>query len=149
MRLLASFFFFSSRRRHTRCALVTGVQTCALPISIAAGATGRAMSPRGRIKMANLLETAWRPFLTDSLNAAAFFARKRVISMLHPSPGRLDNGIIGAKLRGIVAGIVESVDDRKLADPVRFQNMHGEAIARSEENTSETQSLMRHQTAVF
>src|SRR3546814_18847404 len=25
-------FYFSSRRRHTRCALVTGVQTCALPI---------------------------------------------------------------------------------------------------------------------
>src|SRR3546814_13392125 len=25
-------FFLSSRRRHTRCALVTGVQTCALPI---------------------------------------------------------------------------------------------------------------------
>src|SRR3546814_10070271 len=30
--LLCLFFFFSSRRRHTRCALVTGVQTCALPI---------------------------------------------------------------------------------------------------------------------
>src|SRR3546814_4682688 len=30
-------FFFSSRRRHTRCALVTGVQTCALPISYTAG----------------------------------------------------------------------------------------------------------------
>src|SRR3546814_19634205 len=29
---LLSVFFFSSRRRHTRCALVTGVQTCALPI---------------------------------------------------------------------------------------------------------------------
>src|SRR3546814_10316502 len=28
------FVFFSSRRRHTRCALVTGVQTCALPIWI-------------------------------------------------------------------------------------------------------------------
>src|SRR3546814_3131192 len=27
-------FFVSSRRRHTRCALVTGVQTCALPISL-------------------------------------------------------------------------------------------------------------------
>src|SRR3546814_8650396 len=27
-------FLFSSRRRHTRCALVTGVQTCALPISL-------------------------------------------------------------------------------------------------------------------
>src|SRR3546814_9971826 len=35
-------FFFSSRRRHTRCALVTGVQTCALPIwqqSVANGLT--------------------------------------------------------------------------------------------------------------
>src|SRR3546814_1032389 len=28
------FFFFSSIRRHTSCALVTGVQTCALPISV-------------------------------------------------------------------------------------------------------------------
>src|SRR3546814_6382312 len=32
MRLSLLSFFFSSRRRHTRCALVTGVQTCALPI---------------------------------------------------------------------------------------------------------------------
>src|SRR3546814_18952151 len=31
------YFFFSSRRRHTRCALVTGVQTCALPISLSGG----------------------------------------------------------------------------------------------------------------
>src|SRR3546814_3715260 len=30
-------FFFSSRRRHTRCALVTGVQTCALPICVLLG----------------------------------------------------------------------------------------------------------------
>src|SRR3546814_4435555 len=30
--VLAHLFFFSSRRRHTMCALVTGVQTCALPI---------------------------------------------------------------------------------------------------------------------
>src|SRR3546814_7880289 len=30
---VVDYFFFSSRRRHTRCALVTGVQTCALPIS--------------------------------------------------------------------------------------------------------------------
>src|SRR3546814_4229567 len=36
MSILLGVFFFSSRRRHTRCALVTGVQTCALPISIAA-----------------------------------------------------------------------------------------------------------------
>src|SRR3546814_12223791 len=31
--IMSVFFFFASRRRHTRCALVTGVQTCALPIS--------------------------------------------------------------------------------------------------------------------
>src|SRR3546814_3082148 len=31
--IIGFVFFFSSRRRHTRCALVTGVQTCALPIS--------------------------------------------------------------------------------------------------------------------
>src|SRR3546814_1663417 len=30
--IVVLWFFFSSRRRHTRCALVTGVQTCALPI---------------------------------------------------------------------------------------------------------------------
>src|SRR3546814_1510626 len=30
--VIICFVFFSSRRRHTRCALVTGVQTCALPI---------------------------------------------------------------------------------------------------------------------
>src|SRR3546814_18115607 len=30
---VCTVFFFSSRRRHTRCALVAGVQTCALPIS--------------------------------------------------------------------------------------------------------------------
>src|SRR3546814_20232323 len=29
---VCAILFFSSRRRHTRCALVTGVQTCALPI---------------------------------------------------------------------------------------------------------------------
>src|SRR3546814_2268587 len=34
--IIFDMFFFSSRRRHTRCALVTGVQTCALPICISA-----------------------------------------------------------------------------------------------------------------
>src|SRR3546814_4143388 len=37
-------FFFSSRRRHTRCALVTGVQTCAVPIY----AVKVTLGPKGR-----------------------------------------------------------------------------------------------------
>src|SRR3546814_3075811 len=51
--LFCSFvFFFSSRRRHTRCALVTGVQTCALPISVVGdahldAAVGQARRPGG------------------------------------------------------------------------------------------------------
>src|SRR3546814_4962024 len=40
-------FFFSSRRRHTRCALVTGVQTCALPICGLAGQSRGALHAAG------------------------------------------------------------------------------------------------------
>src|SRR3546814_9844302 len=45
--LFIVYFFFSSRRRHTRCALVTGVQTCALPILPAAGRGDSRMDPVG------------------------------------------------------------------------------------------------------
>src|SRR3546814_20416208 len=48
-------FFFSSRRRHTRCALVTGVQTCALPIC-----------------RVHFLETEPEATTADALAAAAF-----------------------------------------------------------------------------
>src|SRR3546814_2523554 len=41
------FFFFSSRRRHTRCALVAGVQTCSLPIYHPPEATWLTAGPRG------------------------------------------------------------------------------------------------------
>src|SRR3546814_4515060 len=43
------FCFFSSRRRHTRCALVTGVQTCALPI-LCDGGDGRNLSDRDQFR---------------------------------------------------------------------------------------------------
>src|SRR3546814_2613162 len=43
-------FFFSSRRRHTRCALVTGVQTCALPISVLPIVTGYAGCEGGMVR---------------------------------------------------------------------------------------------------
>src|SRR3546814_13387362 len=43
-------FFCSSRRRHTRGALVTGVQTCALPISVICGTRyGNVMASRGSV----------------------------------------------------------------------------------------------------
>src|SRR3546814_6837038 len=38
-------FFFSSRRRHTSCALVTGVQTCALPICTILDSDANACEP--------------------------------------------------------------------------------------------------------
>src|SRR3546814_13186435 len=58
------FFFFSSRRRHTRCALVTGVQTCALPISsprVGAGRPRRYSSRRGRARRTARVRGAPRP----------------------------------------------------------------------------------------
>src|SRR3546814_3812500 len=51
--VIVSCVFFSSRRRHTRCALVTGVQTCALPISVTTGAGkyGALASGGGQIQL--------------------------------------------------------------------------------------------------
>src|SRR3546814_562749 len=46
--VVCTSFFFSSRRRHTRCAVVTGVQTCALPIY--AFVTVPTMSPLRKLK---------------------------------------------------------------------------------------------------
>src|SRR3546814_6638825 len=59
--VLCVFFFFSSRRRHTRCALVTGVQTCALPILV----YGRNihLGPGGNCLACRFSET----FLTEKL----------------------------------------------------------------------------------
>src|SRR3546814_6289052 len=46
-------FFFSSRRRHTRCALVTGVQTCALPILPAGSTSAVQTSIAGQVNLVN------------------------------------------------------------------------------------------------
>src|SRR3546814_3081739 len=68
-------FFFSSRRRHTRCALVTGVQTCALPILLCWG--GNAVAGRiavGEISPMLLTTGRWAGVAV----LIAVFARRRV-----------------------------------------------------------------------
>src|SRR3546814_6422015 len=57
------FVFFSSIIRHTRCALVTGVQTCALPIYGEMIVRDFSLSdPRGRFLTSPELRIDWRPF---------------------------------------------------------------------------------------
>src|SRR3546814_2970287 len=64
-----SFFFFSSRRRHTRCALVTGVQTCALPIFPIAGGSSR---PLGELRDLISIERGQKiAYVTDVGDTAA------------------------------------------------------------------------------
>src|SRR3546814_10784125 len=74
LRLIYVLFFFSSRRRHTRCALVTGVQTCALPILwlfakifffFFAFSWVKATVPRYRYDQ--LMRLGWKIFLPMSL----------------------------------------------------------------------------------
>src|SRR3546814_4656058 len=49
-------FFFSSRRRQTRCALLTGVQTCALPIYSSALGAKRALAKVGYATLSEALD---------------------------------------------------------------------------------------------
>src|SRR3546814_5247598 len=60
----AASFFFSSRRRHTSCALVTGVQTCALPIYTIIGTTF------GLIGIATIVSTLFIGMVADRFIAA-------------------------------------------------------------------------------
>src|SRR3546814_4010553 len=108
-------FFFSSRRRHTRCALVTGVQTCALPIS--------------------------------------WFPRIKAASQ-HERQGS-ERAAINAPIQGTSADLIKramarmpaALADAGLSDVAMLLQVHDEL--RSEEHTSELQSLMRISYAVF
>src|SRR3546814_17050006 len=84
---MSVLFFFSSRRRHTRCALVTGVQTCALPIyNVGRVSTGRLSSSEPNLQqVTKTLKPAFVPdpghlvveidYSQIELRAAAFIAR--------------------------------------------------------------------------
>src|SRR3546814_2674691 len=68
--LVVLVFFFSSRRRHTRCALVTGVQTCALPISGLPAAADAASCAKAAKPSAGDLSLAVRKLQTRLMVAA-------------------------------------------------------------------------------
>src|SRR3546814_4856112 len=64
-------FFFSSRRRHTRCALVTGVQTCALPISDTGTAPGAVAADREGKPMLTVYFDTGKSEVSNDLTTAA------------------------------------------------------------------------------
>src|SRR3546814_2231043 len=137
--MLVSFviFFFSSRRRHTRCALVTGVQTCALPIY---RALGDRRSRRGR------RPGPARSFRTcAALSLEPDFALPRAPARKHRRDGN------GAQVEGNRRhrGRDWRAGDRRMtADIIIYHNPEC-GTSRSEEHTSELQSLMRISYAVF
>src|SRR3546814_10894512 len=89
---MSCFFFFSSRRRHTRCALVTGVQTCALPISLWSRSPHGMAAPPGDRGMN-------RRLLYATVGAAALFAVSFVaVAWLKPAPRLLWNASASAPL---------------------------------------------------
>src|SRR3546814_7167543 len=75
--------FFSSRRRHTRCALVTGVQTCALPIWLVStggeGALARVQARLGPVSLVALLATL---ILLFGFQGEQIIAQPLVIALL-------------------------------------------------------------------
>src|SRR3546814_5628931 len=118
------FFFFSSRRRHTRCALVTGVQTCALPISSRCGSRCASTAPRHALRR--------------SLRCRQAHASSGRASSAHSQCGRRKCSASNA-----CASACELTSCSWCARPACA------AAIRSEENTSELQSLMRKSYAVF
>src|SRR3546814_4569213 len=114
-------FFVSSRRRHTRCALVTGVQTCALPIYLAA--VDRLHPPRDEAH-----HRRGQPVVA--------FGEPRMRAV----GGKEELGqIIGADRQEVE---MRQQQVERLGKPRHLEH-------RSEEHTSELQSLMRISYAVF
>src|SRR3546814_3245034 len=122
------FFFFSSRRRHTRCALVTGVQTCALPISVER-VVARQIHFRFRIE--HVADTG-----VD----------------FHVGQERAESAGTGYGTRTPAQRqVVENLPRYATAFALRSNDRRvaGKFGIRSEEHTSELQSLMRISYAVF
>src|SRR3546814_3335443 len=91
------FFFFSSRRRHTRCALVTGVQTCALPI-LPAG-VGWRLALAAVISLISLIGARIIPTFTRNWLASR---RETSLRPAHVGLDRLANAVLHVGLLGWV-----------------------------------------------
>src|SRR3546814_1754145 len=130
--LVFSWFFFSSRRRHTRCALVTGVQTCALPIC--------GHSPPGLSE---------RPLLGRSQAVRHRFLVPAFAGSIPAAPASNCNETVGDRADALPCSITYSDKAPSLA-AARMPNVCRLPVReRSEEHTSELQSLMRISYAVF
>src|SRR3546814_6938602 len=127
-------FFFSSRRRHTRCALVTGVQTCALPISLPC-----ISAPPG-----NCLRIAIDPTVGGQTCPWTMGAG---------SAGVMDNAEPAWAFPALVAMGCRQADINSRRGEGRYHGLKKGCRAaigqRSEEHTSEIQSLMRISYAVI
>src|SRR3546814_7886182 len=123
-------FFFSSRRRHTRCALVTGVQTCALPICLA---LARGLPLIG----VSSFEVAAAAASPDER------AGRRTLAVLDSKRSEVFMQLFDADLAPL--GDPREIALAALATAVS----PGPLLLRSEEHTSELQSLMRNSYAVF
>src|SRR3546814_1215737 len=118
--VMCLLFCFSSRRRHTRCALVTGVQTCALPIYAEALPVKFFM-----------LGDAFRSSVEG--HGAASHVQVRAIT--------------GCPSHQSVSHVWRQSVHRHL--PSGEPNARSLSLVRSEEHTSELQSLLRISYAVF
>src|SRR3546814_6031456 len=153
--LLVFIFFFSRRRRHTRCALVTGVQTCALPIfSCLIRDTYLETSLNFRKNEArrnaywyqSQLELAKRA-LASAENARTKFAQENGIVVAEDGGPVLAQQQLGSTMAGassaratVAQAGMAAVSTATAGEGIRAQI----AQVRSEEHTSELQSLMRN-----
>src|SRR3546814_10920208 len=121
------FFVFSSRRRHTRCALVTGVQTCSLPICGPSDVdvVGGAERLAEHVVHAGLFEDGAGGTTGDDAGTGS-------CRLQQDAPGtHATDHLVGD--RGAGQGDLEEV----------LASLLGALLDRSEEHTSELQSLMR------
>src|SRR3546814_8913484 len=124
-------FFFSSRRRHTRCALVTGVQTCC--------SSDLWRARRGPTVIALLI-------VAGLIVLNAFFALSEM-ALVTSRKIRLKQ--MSETSRGARKALALAEQPDNLLSTVQVGITLIGVLTRSEEHTSELQSLMRISYAVF